>query len=250
MLDRSHITAPSSRLALAAFEGELTLNSSSIKATAGSLAVSFGQKGKLSMLASGGWTGGGLDATGSLTVATGALFSGEVVSSGLAGRQGMTLDVNGAESVWKIEKSTLHSGDWQGVFAPLRVNSNASKTSIEWADTTIRGASSVVMALTGSETNVALKTVYHHAGASQSTSLRAMGAKSVMSIENSVLVGSPSVVVETGAEGVTKVSGQFTHLLANSPTGGSVRVAAGAGGSCYVERGPSVGPGGTISSCA
>jgi hypothetical protein len=219
-----------------------------LQTSVGALSVRFGEKGMLSMLNSGGWTGGGLDAAGALTITSGPLFNGEVVSSGIQGRQGLTLNIGGAESSWKVEKSAVHAGEALGVWYPLAINSSAAKTSIEWSDVQVRGGSSVRVELSGAETKLSLKGVYR-AGFADVISIRAMGAKSEIVIDNSVFDGFPSLVVESGVDGVTKLSGPFARLSANSPTGGSLRFTAGLGGSCFHERGLNVGPGGTIFSC-
>jgi hypothetical protein len=237
-LEKAMINAASVALNLTGEEGELYLNQSRIFAGAGNLTVQFGQKGKLNMVESGGWTRGGLSTLGALRIGSGAYFQGSLSNSGMEGGTGIFLAANGTESSWKIEKSTLNVSNFNYstvddsamTYGPLSITSSAPKVNVEISESNIRFASqAVTMHLAGAESTLLLKQATSQTG-SQAIYLGAPGDKGIVLVEKSFFIGNPSVVVVSGNNGATGVIGSPGSLSAQN----SIRVTSGVGGSCIV----------------
>jgi hypothetical protein len=205
-------------------------------ANAGNFDIAFGSKGKLEMSNSGGWTRGGLTAAGALRISSGSFFSGVMSNSGMEGADGIFLAVNGQDSSWKVEKSTLNVSNFTFAPAseyrsgPFSVSSGAYKANIEIMETNLRFAGKAIdMRLTGAESSMILKGVTSQTG-SEAVYFGATGYKGIVMIENSTFYGNPAIDVVSGVEGATAVIGNPGLLYAQQRISVSTRT----GGSCVV----------------
>jgi hypothetical protein len=236
-LQKAMVNAPSIALNLMGSDSQVQVNESRMIARTGNLALQFGQFSKFEMLNSGGWTRGGLTAAGALRIASGAFFEGMLSNAGMEGAAGIFIAMNGTDSSWKIEKSTLNVSNFTFADAstfsagPLSITSAAYKAKLEIAETSIRFASKAIdMSLTGAESTLQLKQVKSQTS-SEAVYIGAPREKGVVLVENSLFYGNPGIVVETGANGSTGVIGNPGSLYAQR----NVRVSTGAGGSCVVS---------------
>lgn len=223
-------------LRFAGDEGQLEINEGQLYARDGDFGATFGSKGKLEMKNSGGWTRGGIRARGAVRFATGPFFSGSMSDSGIEGGGGIRLDINGSDTEWKIEKSTLNVSNFTFAgaapvsFGPFEIQSSAPKTKVEISDTNLRFASETIdMRLAGAESSLLLKSVTSQTG-SRSIYLGAPGEKGIVLIERPLFFGNPEITVQSGPSGSTGVIGNPGSLYAQQ----RVSVSTGAGGSCIV----------------
>jgi hypothetical protein len=235
-LQKAVINAPSIAVSLTGNDSQVQINEGRMIARAGDLSLQFGQFGKFEMVNSGGWNRGGLTTAGALSVASGGFFQGMLSSAGMEAANGIFIAMNGTDSGWKIEKSTLNVSNFSFASAsafssgPLSITSDAYKANVEISESYIRFASKTIdMRLTGGESSLLLKKVTSQT-ASESIYIGAPRDKGVVLIENSLFFGNPAIVVETGSNGSTGVVGNPGSLYAQR----SVRVSTGAGGSCVV----------------
>lgn len=235
-IEKAVINAPSVALTLTGSDSQFQMKEGRVVALTGDLAMQFGSNGKLEIVDSGGWNRGGLTAAGALRIASGQVFEGKLTNAGMEGAGGISLAMNGADSKWTIEKSTLNLSNFNFADAspyragPLSITSSALKAFVEISETNIRFASRAIdMRLGGAESTLLLKGVTSQT-ASETIYLGASGYKGVVLIESPVFYGNPDIVVQSGTEGSTAVIGNAGLLSAQR----SVRVSAGAGGSCTV----------------
>jgi hypothetical protein len=235
-IEKAVVNAPSIALALTGIDSQFQMKEGRMIANAGDLTMQFGQTGKFDMLDSGGWTRGGLTSAGALRISSGAFFQGASTNAGMEGAAGIFIAMNGADSSWKIEKSTLNVSNFTFADAsaysagPLSITSSATKANVEIVETNVRFASrSIVMRLMGAESTLLLKQVTSQTG-SQTVYFGAPRDKGVVLVENSTFYGNPGIVVETGSNGSTGVVGNPGSLYAQN----TIRVSTGAGGSCVV----------------
>jgi hypothetical protein len=235
-IEKAVVNAPSIALNLTGSDSQFQMKEGRVIALAGGLDLRFGSKGKFEMVDSGGWTRGGLRASGALRIVSGTFFDAVMSNSGMEGAAGIFLAMNGSESAWKIEKSVLNVsnftfGDGAAYSAgPLSITSNAFKASVSIAESDLRFASrAVTMHLAGAESTLQLKQVTSQTG-SEAVYLGAPGYKGIAMVENSLFYGNPDIVVQSGSEGATAVIGNPGSLYAQR----AVRVFTGTGGSCVV----------------
>jgi hypothetical protein len=232
-LNKSTLTAGTVTLSLTGAEGQFLMNESRLAATAGNLALQFGEKGFMEVLNSGGWYQPRLSARGRLNLSAGAFFTGVVVKSGLQGARGATFAFNGADSSMKIEGSDLlvSSGATSGgtyTSGPLQVTGSAPKVSFEMLNVNLMEAGqNVVVALNGAESKLGLQSLRSQTG-SQRISLTALGAGSEVKVESVLMYGIPEVIIESGPQGSTSLTGSPNTINATQ----LIRVRAGLGGSC------------------
>jgi hypothetical protein len=214
----------------------MTMKEARLFANSGDLDIAFGTKGKLEISNSGGWTRGGLTAAGALRIGSGGFFGGVMNDSGAEGAAGIFFALNGQDSSWKIENSTLNVSNFTFADAsafrngPLVVNSSAYKTNVEIINTNLRFAGKAInLRLSGEESSLALKNVTSQTS-SEAVYLGAPGQKGIVLIENSTFYGNPSIDVVSGASGASAVVGNPGLLYAQQ----RVTVRTGAGGSCVV----------------
>jgi hypothetical protein len=156
-----------------------------------------------------------------------------VVSSGLQGARGATFAFNGTDSSMKMEGTDLllSSGSPNGgvyTAGPLQVTGSASKVSFDLINVRLMEASqNVLVALNGAESKLGINGLSSQTG-SQRVSLSALGNTSEVKVEKVLLRGNPEVVIESGPQGSTTVSGSPNTINASQ----LIRVRAGLGGSC------------------
>jgi hypothetical protein len=237
-IEKAVVNAPTIALNLLGEDSQFLMNEGRMYASAGDMRLQFGQKGKLEMINSGGWTRGGLSTQGALRIGSGAFFQGNLSNAGLEGASGIFLAINGADSAWKIEQSTLNVSNFTfsavdgsaNRSGPLSIVGTAPKASVEIVETNIRFASqAITMRLSGAESTLLLKGTTSQTG-SQAVYLGAPGDKGVVLVENSLFYANPGIVVETGTNGSTGVVGNPGTLYAQN----SIRVSTGFGGACVV----------------
>jgi hypothetical protein len=235
-IEKAVIVAPSIALNLTGNDSQFQMKEGRMIANAGDLSMRFGQFGKLDMLDSGGWTRGGLTSAGALRIESGAFFQGALSNAGMEGAAGIFIAMNGTDTSWKIEKSTLNVSNFTFADAsafrsgPLSITGSAPKANLEILETNIRFASqAITMRLNGIESTLLLKQVSSQTG-SQAVYFGAPSDKGVVLVENSLFYGNPGIVVETRSNGSTGVVGNPGSLNAQS----RIRVSTGIGGSCVV----------------
>jgi hypothetical protein len=231
-LNKSTITAGSVTLSLTGSEGVFQMNESRL-ASAGNLAIQFGEKGFMEVLRSGGWYQPRLSARGTLSLTAGAYFNGNVVGSGLQGVRGVSFTFNGFDSAMKLEGSDvlLSSGASSPapyITGPFQVTGSAAKVSFEMINVNLMEASRpVTVALNGAESKLGLLNVRSQTGG-QRISYTAMGAKGEVKVETVLMRGDPEVIIESGPQGSTTVNGSPNTITSSQ----LIRVRAGLGGSC------------------
>lgn len=233
-IDKATLNAPSIALNLTGTESEFQMDDAHVFATAGNLSLQFGEKGKMEVKNSGGWYQPRLAARrGAFSLSAGAFFTGSVVQSGLQGATGMTFNLTGFDSSLKIEGSDLLVSSGATSPAPFtygafQVTGSASKVSFEAINVNLmEAARAVTISLTGAESKVGLLQVRSQTG-SQRIGVAASGTKGEVKVENMLFYGNPEVVIESGAQGSTTVTGNPGTITATQ----LIRIRAGLGGSC------------------
>ncbi len=235
-IEKAVVNAPSADFNLTGRNSQFMMKEGRVFASAGDLNLQLGHYAKLEIVDSGGWTRGGLTASGLLNISSYAYFSGAMVNSGFEGGNGIAIAMSGNDSGWKIEKSTLNVSNFtfgeESAFTTgsLTIDSGAYKNYLEMVDTNIRFASKDVrVKLSGAESTVLMKNVQSQTG-SGSIYFGAPSYKGVVMLENSGFSGNPSVVVETGIGGSTAVVGSPGYLQSQS----SIHISTKNTGSCVV----------------
>ncbi len=235
-IEKAVVNAPSVNFSLTGIGSQFMMKEGRVFAEAGDLNLQLGHYAKLEIADSGGWTQGGLTANGLLNISSSSYFSGMMVNSSLEGANGIAVAMNGNDSIWKIEKSTLNVSNFNfaeaAAFAtgPFIIDSNAYKNFVEIVDTNLRFASKAVrIHLGGAESTIMLKNVNSQAD-SESVYFGAPSYKGAVMLEKSRFSGNPSVIVETGVGGSTAVVGEPGYLNAQ----GSIKISTKNTGSCVV----------------
>jgi hypothetical protein len=233
VLDKSTLTARAVTLTLTGDESQFQQNEARLAATGGNLSIQFGEKGFMEVKNSGGWYQPRLSASGRLSLSAGAFFTGVVVGSGLQGGTGVAFTFNGADSGMKLEHTDVlvssgspNPGPYTS--GPFTVTGHAPKQSFEMIQANLMEASQAVnIAMNGAESKLGLLSLTSQTG-SQRISLTAMGRKGEVLVANPLLIGNPSVTIESGVEGSTTYVGSPGTIHATQ----LITVKAGAGGSC------------------
>jgi hypothetical protein len=232
-LDKSTLSAASVTLSLTGFEGQLQMNEARL-ASAGNMALQFGEKGMLEIKNSGRWYQPRLSSLGVLTLTAGDYFNGTVVASGLQGAMGVSFAFNGVDSALKLENSDVlvarsPTDPAPYTSGPFQVTGSAPKASVEAINVSLLQAGrNVTVALNGMESKLSLKGFVSQT-ISQRIALTTMGAKGEIKVENVLLQGNPEVIIESGAQGSTYVGSSPPSTIRATQL---VRVRAGLGGSC------------------
>jgi hypothetical protein len=234
VIDKATIEAASINLNLLGTKSEFQMKEGRVHALAGNFALNFGQLGKMEMLNSGGWTRGGFRSQGSMKITSGAFFSGTVFDSGFEGAKGIQLTLNGEDSSWKIEKTTLNVSNFTFresnpfTTGDFIINGAGNKAKVEITDSDLRFTSdNITMNLTGVESSLLLKNTTSQTGA-KAVYVGATGEKGIVFMEDTLFLGNPDVEVVTGVFGTTAVLGGTLYAQR------TVRVKTGQGGSCTV----------------
>ncbi len=151
--EKAEMQAPNVTLTLTGSGSEIMVNEARLRALAGNTTVTMGNDSKLILK---GATivqfSRILEATDAVRVSGGAKFTAEMNQGGLWAEGDVEINLNGPESVLKVEEWNIWSNRGQ-----TRLSSTGAKTAVEMGKGLVQGWTAISFNLTGAESNLVIK---------------------------------------------------------------------------------------------